>query len=37
MIAEASEAPIQMGRKRLPSAVFSSTIGCFPTMSKLTP
>ena len=29
--------PIQIGRKRLPSTVFSKTIGCLPTMSKLTP
>jgi hypothetical protein len=36
-IAAASGCPIQIGRKRLPSAVFSSTIGCLPTMSKLTP
>ena len=36
-IAAASGWPIQMGRKRLPSAVFSRTIGCFPTMSNDTP
>ena len=36
-MAAASAWPIQMGRKRLPSAVFSSTMGCLPTMSKLTP
>ena len=36
-IAAASGCPIQIGRKRLPSIVFSSTIGCLPTMSKLTP
>ena len=36
-IAAASGWPIQIGRKRLPSTVFSNTIGCLPTMSKLTP
>ena len=29
--------PIQIGRNLLLSTVFSSTIGCLPTMSKLTP
>ena len=33
----ASGWPIQIGRNLLPSTVFSSTIGCLPTMSKLTP
>ena len=36
-IAAASGWPIQIGRNLLPSTVFSSTIGCLPTMSKLTP
>ena len=36
-IAAASGWPIQIGRNLLPSRVFSSTIGCLPTMSKLTP
>ena len=36
-IEAASGWPIQIGRNLLPSAVFSSTIGCLPTMSKLTP
>ncbi len=36
-IAAASGWPIQIGRKRFPSTVFSNTIGCLPTMSKLTP
>ena len=36
-IAAASGCPIQMGRNLFPSAVFSKTIGCLPTMSKLTP
>ncbi len=36
-IAAASGWPIQIGRNLFPSAVFSSTIGCLPTMSKLTP
>jgi hypothetical protein len=36
-IAAASGWPIQIGRKRFPSTVFSKTIGCLPTMSKLTP
>ena len=36
-IAAASGCPIQIGRNLLPSTVFSSTIGCLPTMSKLTP
>ena len=36
-IAAASGCPIQIGRKRFPSTVFSNTIGCLPTMSKLTP
>jgi hypothetical protein len=33
----ASGWPIQIGRNLLPSTVFRSTIGCLPTMSKLTP
>ena len=33
----ASGWPIQIGRNLLLSTVFSSTIGCLPTMSKLTP
>ena len=37
MIEAASCEPIQIGRKRRPSTVFSNTIGCLPTMSKLTP
>ena len=36
-IAAASGCPIQIGRNLLESTVFSSTIGCFPTMSKETP
>ena len=36
-IAAASGCPIQIGRNLLPSTVFSKTIGCLPTMSKLTP
>jgi hypothetical protein len=36
-IAAASGCPIQIGRNLLPSRVFRSTIGCLPTMSKLTP
>ena len=36
-IAAASGWPIQIGRNLLPSTVFRSTIGCLPTMSKLTP
>ena len=36
-IAAASGWPIQIGRNLLPSAVFSRTIGCLPTRSKLTP
>ena len=36
-IAAASGWPIQIGRNLLLSTVFSSTIGCLPTMSKLTP
>ena len=36
-IAAASGWPIQIGRNLLPSTVFSKTIGCLPTMSKLTP
>src|SRR5215471_10114072 len=36
-IAAASGCPIQMGRNLFPSAVFSRTIGCLPTRSKLTP
>ncbi len=36
-IAAASGWPIQMGRNLLLSTVFSNTIGCLPTMSKLTP
>ena len=36
-IAAASGCPIQIGRNLLLSTVFSSTIGCLPTMSKLTP
>ena len=36
-IAAASGWPIQIGRNLFPSTVFSSTIGCLPTMSKLTP
>ncbi len=36
-IAAASGWPIQIGRNRFPSTVFSRTIGCLPTMSKLTP
>ena len=36
-IAAASGCPIQIGRNRFPSTVFNNTIGCLPTMSKLTP
>ena len=36
-IAAASGWPIQIGRNLFPSIVLSSTIGCLPTMSKLTP
>ncbi len=36
-MAAASGWPIQIGRNLLPSRVFSNTIGCLPTMSKLTP
>ena len=36
-IAAASGWPIQIGRNLLLSIVFNSTIGCLPTMSKLTP
>jgi hypothetical protein len=36
-IAAASGCPIQIGRNLLLSTVLSSTIGCLPTMSKLTP
>ena len=36
-IAAASGWPIQIGRNLFPSAVFSNTIGCLPTRSKLTP
>ena len=36
-IAAASGWPIQIGRNRFPSTVFNRTIGCLPTMSKLTP
>ena len=36
-IAVASVLPIQMGRNLFPDCVFRSTIGCLPTMSKLTP
>ena len=36
-IAAASGWPIQIGRNLLLSTVFSNTIGCLPTMSKLTP
>jgi hypothetical protein len=36
-IAAASGWPIQIGRNLFPSRVFRSTIGCLPTMSKLTP
>ena len=36
-IAAASGWPIQIGRNFVPSAVFSSTIGCFPTRSNDTP
>ena len=36
-IAAASGWPIQIGRNLFPSIVFSNTIGCLPTMSKLTP
>jgi hypothetical protein len=36
-IAAASGWPIQIGRNLLLSTVLSNTIGCFPTMSKLTP
>ena len=36
-IAAASGWPIQIGRNLFPSRVLSRTIGCLPTMSKLTP
>ena len=36
-IAAASGWPIQIGRNLLPSIVFNNTMGCLPTMSKLTP
>jgi hypothetical protein len=36
-MAAASGCPIQMGRNLSSSAVFRSTIGCFPIGSKLTP
>ncbi len=36
-IAAASGWPIQIGRNLFESTVFSNTIGCLPTMSKLTP
>ena len=36
-IAAASGWPIQIGRNLFVSTAFRSTIGCFPTMSKLTP
>jgi hypothetical protein len=36
-IAAASGWPIQIGRNLLLSTAFSKTIGCLPTMSKLTP
>jgi hypothetical protein len=36
-IAAASGWPIQIGRNLLESTVFNRTIGCLPTMSKLTP
>ena len=36
-MAAASGCPIQIGRKRLPSTVLSSTMGCLPMTSKLTP
>jgi hypothetical protein len=36
-MAAASAWPIQMGRNLFPETVFRSTIGCLPTMSKLTP
>ena len=36
-IAAASGWPIQIGRNLLLSTVLSNTIGCLPTMSKLTP
>ena len=36
-IAAASAWPIQMGRNLFPATVLRSTIGCLPTMSKLTP
>src|SRR3954454_25333520 len=36
-IAAASGYPIQIGRNLFVSTALSSTIGCFPTMSQLTP
>ena len=36
-IAAASGCPIQIGRNLFESTVLSKTIGCLPTMSKLTP
>jgi hypothetical protein len=36
-MAAASGCPIQIGRNLLLSTVLSNTIGCLPTMSKLTP
>ena len=36
-IAAASGCPIQIGRNLFVSTAFRSTIGCLPTMSKLTP
>ena len=36
-IAAASGCPIQIGRNLFVSTALSSTIGCLPTMSKLTP
>ena len=36
-MAAASGWPIQMGRNLLPSSVLSSTMGCLPMTSKLTP
>ena len=36
-MAAASGCPIQIGRNLFESTVFRSTIGCLPTMSKLTP
>ena len=36
-MAAASAWPIQIGRNLFPDTVFNRTIGCLPTMSKLTP